>query len=44
MQAQHPSGSVTEAITNTFKVDDDVTYVIARSTGHAPSVAQQEVV
>lgn len=42
MQAQHPSGSATEATTNTFKVGDDVTYVIGRSTGHSVSFSVRE--
>jgi len=42
MQAQHPSGSATEATTNTFKIGDDVTYVIGRSTGHSVSFSVRE--
>lgn len=42
MQAQNQSGSGTEAITNTFKVGDDVTFVVARSTGHSVSLSVRE--
>lgn len=42
MQAQNPSGSGTEAITNSFKVGDDVSYVVGRSTGHSVSFSVRE--
>lgn len=42
MQAQNPSGSGTEAITNTFKVGDEVTFIAARSTGHSVSLSIRE--
>ncbi|KIH84242.1 hypothetical protein [Pseudomonas batumici] len=42
MQAQHPSGSSTEATTNTFKIGDDVSYVIGRSTERSVSFSVRE--
>ncbi|MFJ3369791.1 hypothetical protein [Pseudomonas sp. NPDC086251] len=42
MQAQRPSSSGTEAITNVLKVGDDVTYVVGRSTGHSVSFSVHE--
>lgn len=42
MQAQNPSGSGTEATTNAFKVGDDVSFVVGRSTGHSASFSVRE--
>ncbi|MHB2139895.1 hypothetical protein ACX64L_18375 [Pseudomonas monsensis] len=42
MQAQNPSGRGTKAITNTFKVGDEVTFIGARSTGHSVSLSVRE--
>lgn len=42
MQAQNPSGSSTEATTNAFKVGDDVSFVVGRSTGHSVSFSVRE--
>lgn len=42
MQAQNPSGSGTEATTNAFKVGDDVSFVVGRSTGHSVSFSVRE--
>lgn len=42
MQAQNPSGSGREATTNTFKVGDDVSFVVGRSTGHSVSFSVRD--